>query len=346
MRRYVFANVVQSVPVLASLNAADAILTLAALSFLGIGIDPSAAAEWGYDISRGIADAQAGYWWTGLFPGLAIILLVTGLTLVGESLNDTVNPILRRADVAVGRRCRRRRRHRSAGSAGLATRCSSVRDLRVHYGTPRGAVRAVDGVSFDLRRGETLGLVGESGCGKSSLGRGLLGLAARRAPCAPARSTSRAANLVRLSGERAAWLRGPSIGLVFQEPMTRLDPLMTVSDHFAEALRDARAATCPTTRYDARSLAALGQMGIPPTRFSSYPYEFSGGMRQRIMIALTLVLRPAVRHRRRADDGARRARRGADPRDPRRPQARPRHWRCCSSPTTSASSRRRATGSR
>ncbi|HYA44181.1 MAG TPA: ABC transporter permease, partial [Acidimicrobiales bacterium] len=84
IRRYVLANVVQSVPVVASLNAADAILTLAGLSFLGIGMDPSAAAEWGYDVSRGIADAQAGFWWTGLFPGLAIILLVAGLTLVGE----------------------------------------------------------------------------------------------------------------------------------------------------------------------------------------------------------------------------------------------------------------------
>ena len=91
-----FANVVHSVPVVASLNAADAILTLAALSFLGIGMDPSAAAEWGYDISRGISDAQAGFWWTGLFPGLAVILLVTGLTLVGEGINDTFNPLLRR----------------------------------------------------------------------------------------------------------------------------------------------------------------------------------------------------------------------------------------------------------
>ena len=62
IRRYVFANVIQSVPVVASLNAADAILTLASLSFLGIGMDPSVAAEWGYDVSRGIADAQAGYW--------------------------------------------------------------------------------------------------------------------------------------------------------------------------------------------------------------------------------------------------------------------------------------------
>jgi len=94
--RYVFFNVVQNVPVIATLNAADAILTLAALGFLGYGIQPTEAAEWGYDIQRAIADAGAGIWWTGLWPGVAIVLLVTGLTLVGEGLNDVINPVLRR----------------------------------------------------------------------------------------------------------------------------------------------------------------------------------------------------------------------------------------------------------
>jgi peptide/nickel transport system permease protein len=96
MRRYLFGNVVQSVPVLATLNAADAILTLAALGFLGLGIQSTDAAEWGHDVSRALADAGSGVWWTGLYPGLAIVLLVTGLTLVGEGLNETLNPTLRR----------------------------------------------------------------------------------------------------------------------------------------------------------------------------------------------------------------------------------------------------------
>jgi len=94
--RYVLFNVIQSVPVIATLNAADAILTLAGLGFLGYGIQPTQAAEWGYDIQRAIADAGAGIWWTGLWPGLAIVLLVTGLTLLGEGLNDVINPVLRR----------------------------------------------------------------------------------------------------------------------------------------------------------------------------------------------------------------------------------------------------------
>jgi peptide/nickel transport system permease protein len=96
MRRYLFGNVIQSVPVLGTLNAADAIVTLAGLGFLGLGIQSTDAAEWGHDLSRAISDAGSGVWWTGLYPGLAIVLLVTGLTLVGEGVNETVNPTLRR----------------------------------------------------------------------------------------------------------------------------------------------------------------------------------------------------------------------------------------------------------
>ncbi|MGH3321018.1 MAG: ABC transporter permease [Streptosporangiaceae bacterium] len=94
--RYVFANVIQSVPVIATLNAADAILTLAGLGFLGYGIQPTVAADWGYDLKRAIPDAGAGIWWTAVWPGLAIVALVVGLTFVGEGLNDVLNPILRR----------------------------------------------------------------------------------------------------------------------------------------------------------------------------------------------------------------------------------------------------------
>jgi peptide/nickel transport system permease protein len=96
IRKYVFFNTVQNVPPIATLNAADAILLLAALGFLGYGIQPTQGAEWGYDVNRAVSDASSGIWWTGLFPGLAIVLLVTGLTLLGEGLNETLNPVLRR----------------------------------------------------------------------------------------------------------------------------------------------------------------------------------------------------------------------------------------------------------
>jgi peptide/nickel transport system permease protein len=96
MGRYLFGNVIQSVPVIGTLNAADAVATLAALGFLGLGIQPTAGADWGYDLSRSLDDVSSGIWWTSVFPGMAIVLLVTGLTLVGEGLNETLNPTLRK----------------------------------------------------------------------------------------------------------------------------------------------------------------------------------------------------------------------------------------------------------
>lgn len=93
--RHVFPNVTQSLPVIITLNGSEAILTLAALGFLGYGIEPTQAAEWGYDLNKALADVSNGIWWTGVFPGVAIVLVVLGMTLVGESLNEVLNPLLR-----------------------------------------------------------------------------------------------------------------------------------------------------------------------------------------------------------------------------------------------------------
>jgi peptide/nickel transport system permease protein len=92
---HVLPNVSQSIPVLMTLNASEAILTLAGLGFLGFGIEPNSAAEWGYDLNKARSDITNGIWWTAVFPGLAIVLIVVGVTLIGESLNDVLNPLLR-----------------------------------------------------------------------------------------------------------------------------------------------------------------------------------------------------------------------------------------------------------
>jgi peptide/nickel transport system ATP-binding protein len=168
----------------------------------------------------------------------------------------------------------------------------TVEDLRVWYGTDRGPVRAVDGVSFEIGSGETLGLVGESGCGKSTLGRGIMGLLPRGAVMDGTIEFG-GRNLVGLGDRDLRRLRGPEIGLIFQEPMTRLNPLMRIEDHFKETL-ETHEPNLTDAELRRRALDALGRMGIPPTRFRQYPHEFSGGMRQRIMIALALVLRPKL----------------------------------------------------
>jgi peptide/nickel transport system permease protein len=95
MTRHVLRNATRTLPLILTLNASDAILTLAGLGFLGFGIQPTSAAEWGFDLNRSIADVTGGIWWTSIFPGLAIVLTVLGLTLVGESLNDLADPRLR-----------------------------------------------------------------------------------------------------------------------------------------------------------------------------------------------------------------------------------------------------------
>ncbi|GAA4264942.1 ABC transporter permease [Frondihabitans peucedani] len=95
MFKHVLRNATRSLPLILTLNASEAILTLASLGFLGFGIGPTAAAEWGYDLNRALSDTASGIWWTGVFPGSAIVLLVLGVTLVGESLNDLADPRLR-----------------------------------------------------------------------------------------------------------------------------------------------------------------------------------------------------------------------------------------------------------
>jgi peptide/nickel transport system ATP-binding protein len=166
-----------------------------------------------------------------------------------------------------------------------------ARDLRIWYGTERGALKAVDGVSFELRKGEILGLVGESGCGKSTLGRGLLGLLPESAEM-DGQLRFLGEDLLALPKKQMFAKRGAELGMIFQEPLTRLNPLMRISDHFAETLKTHEKGISKA-EIARRSLEVLRVMGIPPTRFRSYPHEFSGGMRQRLMIALALVLRPA-----------------------------------------------------
>ena len=167
----------------------------------------------------------------------------------------------------------------------------SARDVRVWYGTTRGAIRAVDGVSFDLAPGETLGLVGESGCGKSTLGRGLMGLLPEGAK-RDGQVLFRGRDIFALSPKAAYQLRGRELGMIFQEPLTRLNPLMRISQHFEETIKQHQPDLSKDEIRD-RALDVLRLMGVPPTRYRSYPHEFSGGMRQRLMIALVLVLRPA-----------------------------------------------------
>jgi peptide/nickel transport system ATP-binding protein len=182
-------------------------------------------------------------------------------------------------------------RDQPSGGDAPGTPVVDARDIRIWYGTERGPVRAVDGVSFEIRKGEILGLVGESGCGKSTLGRGLLGLLPPGAKM-DGELLFQGQDLLALPAKQMFAMRGAELGMIFQEPLTRLNPLMRISQHFEETLRTHEKGI-GKDEIERRSSEVLRLMGIPPTRYRSYPHEFSGGMRQRLMIALALVLRPA-----------------------------------------------------
>jgi peptide/nickel transport system ATP-binding protein len=170
----------------------------------------------------------------------------------------------------------------------------SVENLRVAYPRRSGEVEswAIDGVSFIIKPGERMGLVGESGCGKSTIGKAIMRLL-------PA--SSRVEGIVNFQGESVLDLtpiqmqkfRGEAVALIFQDPMTRLDPLMTIGNHCIETLQ-AHLPELSKQQAKEKALATLAKVKIPASRWSQYPHEFSGGMRQRVAIALALLLSPKL----------------------------------------------------
>ncbi|ACO47991.1 ABC transporter ATP-binding protein [Deinococcus deserti] len=169
----------------------------------------------------------------------------------------------------------------------------SVRNLNVHIPTPRGELHAVRGVDFDLQPGEVLGLVGESGSGKSVTLRALLQLHRKPIRVTGAVQYDRQ-DLIGLSESRLRTIRGAQIGMIFQEPMTALNPVLTIGEQIRENLHEHRGLRGRPAEDRAAELLDL--VGIPSarTRLKDYPHQFSGGMRQRAMIAIALAAEPRV----------------------------------------------------
>ncbi len=171
----------------------------------------------------------------------------------------------------------------------------SVTDLRTHFHTRSGIYRAVDGVSFSVERGETLGIVGESGSGKSVTCYSIMGLI----PTPPGRIVSGSAlfdgtDLLRCTPPQSRAIRGKRVAMIFQDPMTSLNPYMRISEQIIEPLLIHEKISKPAALQ--RAIAALESVGIndPSKRIHLYPHEFSGGMRQRVMIAMALITKPEL----------------------------------------------------
>jgi oligopeptide/dipeptide ABC transporter ATP-binding protein len=170
----------------------------------------------------------------------------------------------------------------------------SVEDLRVQFWTSRGTVYAVNGISFEIAPGETLGIVGESGCGKSVTALAILGILPRAGRIPTGTATFEGRDLLHLSDRRLRGIRGREIAIIFQDPMTSLNPVLTIGKQIREELK---------VHFGMRKKAAneravelLDRVGIPNARarIKDYPHQFSGGMRQRAMIAMALACKPKL----------------------------------------------------
>ncbi len=170
-----------------------------------------------------------------------------------------------------------------------------VKNLRTTFQTSGGTVRAVDGVSWDINEGETVALVGESGCGKSVSALSIMRLVAEPAGrIEGGEILFKGRDLLKLTEEQMRHVRGKEIGMIFQEPMTSLNPVLTIGRQLTEGLEIHMNMT--PTQARARAMELLGLVGIPDgeRRLSQYPHHFSGGMRQRMMIAMALACNPAL----------------------------------------------------
>ena len=170
-----------------------------------------------------------------------------------------------------------------------------VKDLRTSFFTPEGEVRAIDGVSFEIGEGKTLGLVGESGCGKSVTSLSIM----RLIQSPPGKIVGgeilyRGKDLLKLGTEAMRKIRGNEISMIFQEPMTSLNPVFTVGNQIGEAIKLHQGLGKKETRQKTIDMLRLVKIADPESRVDSYPHQLSGGMRQRVMIAMALSCNPSL----------------------------------------------------
>ncbi|MEJ1199958.1 MULTISPECIES: dipeptide/oligopeptide/nickel ABC transporter permease/ATP-binding protein [unclassified Streptomyces] len=307
--RHVAINCAAPVLVFATVMVADSIIFEASLSFIGAGVqdpDPS----WGSVLAYGRQILLSGGWWATLFPGLCVLITVLALNVLSEGMTDAAaSPDRSRTDGPDSDSDEQAVAAPEADTADvdaalarLAARLAAtepavpplrkdaaellvVRDLSIRFPDRYGDTRVVDGISFTVREGETLGLVGESGCGKSITSLAVMGLLARNAE-AEGEIRYRGRDLLTMSPKERRALMGPEIAMVYQDAMSSLNPSVLIGTQL----------TWLTSRGGTRTPAELLELvGLSPERtLRSYPHELSGGQRQRVLIAMALSRSPRL----------------------------------------------------
>ncbi|GGK61410.1 dipeptide/oligopeptide/nickel ABC transporter permease/ATP-binding protein [Streptomyces flaveus] len=325
IRRHVAPTVLPTLLTVAALDFCFVMLTESSLSFLGIGIQPPDV-SWGLMVAQGRQELQSA-WWIALFPGLAIVITTVSATVLAAWARLSTDPGQR------WRRGLRRRGRRpqptpttaqeaeveptravpagrtaEPGPAASETRAEptlaeappttpdtlAVDGLSVSVRTPAGSLPVVRGVSFGVRSGETLALLGESGCGKSMTAHAVAGLLDPAAEVVGGQARLEGEDLLALGARARRRLAGPGLAIVFQDALSALNPVHTVGAQLAEPFRIHERMSRRAAR--AKAVELMERVGIPEarSRADAYPHQFSGGMRQRLLIAMAVALRPKV----------------------------------------------------
>ncbi|MFG2558830.1 dipeptide/oligopeptide/nickel ABC transporter permease/ATP-binding protein [Streptomyces sp. NPDC048496] len=306
--RHVAVNCMAPVMVFATVMVAEAIIFEASLSFIGAGVqdpDPS----WGSVLAYGRQILLAGGWWATFFPGLALLITVLALNILSEGLTDASaapksaraaadpttatapDPVEAASTVDIDAALTKLANRVNATEPTItavredAAELLVVRDLAIRFPDRYGAIPVVDRLNFTVHEGETLGLVGESGCGKSITSLAVMGLLARNAEVS-GEILYRGRNLLNLPPKERRALMGPEIAMVYQDALSSLNPSVLVGTQLKQL----------TSRGGTKTPAELLELvGLVPERtLRSYPHELSGGQRQRVLIAMALSRSPRL----------------------------------------------------
>jgi peptide/nickel transport system permease protein len=268
-----------------------AILNESALSFIGLG-DPTTL-SWGQmlNFAFGRGATSTGAWWALVFPGFGIVWVVLGLTLLGQGLEQVLNPRLDTHHLMANKQ--------PLSKDALVKPLSpnaliEVQNLSIHYiSEGKAPARAVEDVSFTLKEGELLGLVGESGCGKTTLMLALLRLLPSAGQIVNGKVFFNGKDLTALTEDQLNEIRWSQISIVFQGAMNALNPVRTVGNQIAETILKHEPGF-PKEKIPTRVTELLELVGITADQREHFPHQYSGGMRQRAMIAMALACNPKV----------------------------------------------------
>jgi peptide/nickel transport system permease protein len=291
IRHHIFPLVLPILVVQAVLVVSSAVLAESTLAFLGLG-DPTAL-SWGqmlnYAFGRGAM--STGAWWALVVPGFGIVWVVLGLTLLGQGLEQILNPRLDTHHLMPGRpTVRSAAAPRSTSNDVLM----EVKNLSIDYiNKGQAPAHAVENISFTLKKGELIGLVGESGCGKTTLMLGLMRLLPAAGQIVNGQVYFKDQEITTLSDEQLNKVRWRGVSIVFQGAMNALNPVRTVGDQIGETILKHLPDFDPKN-VNSRVSDLLELVGISADHKDQYPHQYSGGMRQRAMIAMALACNPEV----------------------------------------------------